>query len=359
MTPTDARNKQAKDFITDKLNLVEKLTESNFKTISNFQQVKSILQDLIFVKAMGFRGIVATAITGKFIDPTFDPLNNFYSCHPRSIFEQGIFYAFEGRIPCGKSDPLNVAKNIYVLNDDWANGKRPQKAAKAAVKYLKLVEAASGNEQEQLINYFFFRLLEYATSVVNIGICLPTTQGLSNQIFGSKLKRFVLAYPESGTIPQLVVSILLNQIYEKSAIAVMGGDESVFGTNTTSKKPADIWLEYDNTPYNLFEITVKKVDNKRLDDCIQSLNSMGMLDKKISFICRMPDDISTLDNVTFGSLNYKGKTFDFVDIGSFITTISMLLSDKQIEAIMLKLTNFISKIDRPITTKNGWNKIFN
>ncbi|WP_222422822.1 hypothetical protein, partial [Yersinia bercovieri] len=103
-----------------------------------------------------------------------------------------------------------------------------------------------------------------------------------------------LSYPESGTIPQFVISKILSSLYKQSSINVIGGDESVFGTNTTSKKPADIWLEDEGKILNLYEITVKKIDYKRLDDSIQSLVDTDSLDKPILFICRLPYDINTL-----------------------------------------------------------------
>ena len=57
-------------------------------------------------------------MTGLHLNDSYDPLNNFYGCNPRSIFEGGIWYALqENGIPCGKSDPLNVAKNINELNE--------------------------------------------------------------------------------------------------------------------------------------------------------------------------------------------------------------------------------------------------
>ncbi len=175
------RNERAKQYIFDKLEIVSHLTESDFEDLQDYQSVKGILDDLINVKAMGFRGLVATAITGKYLYPDFDPLNNFYSCNPRSIFEQGIFYAFEEkRIPCGKSDPLNVAKNINVLNNEWAKGKRPQKAAQAAVNFLKFMKTA--RDKGKVVNFFFFRLLEYAKSIDSIEIKSPEGQEWPNQI---------------------------------------------------------------------------------------------------------------------------------------------------------------------------------
>lgn len=352
------RNKNAKQFITDKLDLVSTFTESDFQQLDNYLLLEGILNKLINVSSKGFRGVVATAITGKYLDPTYDPLNNFYGCNPRSIFEQGIFYAFENRVPCGKSDPLNVAKNINILNDEWAKGKRPQSAAQAAVDYIRQIEKATGQAQKKIINFFFFKLLEYSKSVASIKISLPENQEWSNQLFASKLSHLVLKYPESGTTPQLVIFKLLNKVYAGSNVVVEGGNQSVFSTNTTSKKPADIWLEINDTTFNLFEITIKKVDIKRLDDCIQSLSCLDMLNTPVHFICRLPTDINSLRGVEDGILNHKGKVFNFIDICSFIRSLSSLLSSTQITEFLDELQLFIKEIDRPLKTKEGWRIIF-
>ena len=349
------RNERAKQYVQDKLEHVSTLSEEDFINIGNYESLSDTLESLINVSAMGFRGVVATAITGKYLDPNFDPLNNFYSCNPRSIFEKGIFYAFEGIVPCGKSDPLNVAKNINVLNEEWTKGKRPQKAAQAAIDFLRAIDSSS--DKSTLINFFFFRLLQYARNVESIVINLPDEEW-SNQAFASKITQFLLEYPESGTTPQFIVSKLLNKVYNNSNIVVGGGDESVFGTNTTSKKPADIWLEIDDVPFNLFEITVKVVDKKRLDDCIQSLNSLDVLHLPVHFVCRLPTDIRTLTNVEDNALNYKGKIFNFIDIKSFIFTLSSLLTIEQINELMDELQAFVQLIGRPVKTKNGWAEIF-
>ncbi len=353
------RNEKAKQYVEKKLDFVATLDDDYFIKLNDLHDLSVILNDLINVSAMGFRGVVATAITGKYLDKSYDPLNNFYACNPRAIFELGIFYAFENRVPCGKSDPLNVAKNINVLNEEWAKGKRPQKAAQAAVDYLRIIESRQGDDQELVIDLFFYKLLEYANSITAIETKLPDEQEWSNQLFASKLVRFVLEYPESGTTPQLVISRLLEKVYENSNVKVEGGDESVFGTNTTSKKPADIWLELDGSPFSLFEVTVKKVDFKRLDDCIQSLSTVDLLDLPLHFICRLPADIDTLHGINDGILKYKGKTFNFLDIRFFIHSLSSLLKGTQIDEVMHELQAFVQKIDRPVKTKEGWISIFN
>lgn len=354
-----SRNEKAKNYITSKLDLVESLSESDFTDLSNYEVLKTTLNKLIFIKQKGFRGIVATAFAGKHINPNYDPLNDFYSCNPRSIFEQGIFYAFEGRVPCGKSDPLNVAKNAKVLDDEWANGRRPQTASQAAVDYLRFAEIAPEIEKEKVINYFFFKLSEYARSIKSIQITMPKQESLANQDLANKLLNFILKYPESGTTPQLIVSKLLKQVYRGSNIKVEGGDESVFGTNTTSKKPGDIWLEESEDPFNLFEVTVKKVDFKRLDDCIDSLHAVSMLDKQVTFICRVPEDVTTLNLSDNSYIEYKGKVFNFVDIKNFIPSLIALLSAEDLAKMLSEIQDFVEMLERPVVTKNGWNSIFN
>ena len=354
---TTERNDAARQYIVSRLEQAKSKNECDFTELKEYDYVSRLLVDLIEVKAMGFRGVVATALTGLHLNPDFDPLNDFYSCNPRSIFENGIFYAYEGIVPCGKSDPLNVAKNQYTLDEGWASGKRPQKAALAAVNFLKVI-VSSMSERDLLIDFYFYRLLRYAEKVKAINIEIPNSGELSQQEIAHRLAEFTYCFPESGTIPQYVVSLLLKAVYKKSSLKVEGGDESVFGTNTTSKKPADIWIEEFNEPVNLYEVTVKKVDIKRLDDCLQSLNSLEMLDKNIHFICRLPEDVSSLDNLINGTLNYKGKNFNFIDLRFFILSLVALLDAEQLENIIDSLTSFIKEVDRPISTKDGWNSIF-
>ena len=354
------RNDKARLYVTNKLDEAESYTEDTFKTITNYEVLSSTLTNLIDVKQMGFRGVVATALTGFHIDPDYDYLNDFYSCNPRSIFEQGIFFAYENRIPCGKSDPLNVAKNQYVLDESWAEGKRPQKAAQAAVDFLRLFSLEkTPSSQEMLINFYFYRLKIYAEKVNAISISIPNNGEFSQQEIGHRLATFTYKYPESGTIPQYVFSLLLKALYEDSSLTVEGGDESVFGTNTTSKKPADIWIEENGVPINLFEVTVKKVDIKRLDDSLQALNSINLTDKNINFVCRLPEDISSLTGADAGTYLHKGKKFNFVDLYGYILTVISLLKMEQIKAILNELGDFMKQVNRPITTKDGWNSIFN
>lgn len=355
------RNEKAKQFILDQFTAVALFNESDFQSIPDYHYIRQLLTDLIYVEARGFRGIVATALAGAYLDKNYDFLNDFYACSPRSIFEQGIYYAFkETKIPCGKSDPLNVAKNISVLDENWAKGKRPASAALAAVKFLRIIFSEKNIElNNRLINYFFFMLLHYAKQCGSVRVEIPIHTDNANQLVAQKLSRFTISYPESGTIPQFIIAKLLSCVYEYSTINVMGGDESVFGTNTTSKKPADIWLVDKNKSIsNLYEVTVKKIDLKRLDDCIESLSSTSCLDKNVIFVCRIPSDIESLEGVQDGTLIYKGKIFNFIDISSFIKVSISLITEVQVTQLIHDIANFISLYDRAQKTKKGWSQIF-
>ena len=328
----------------------------NYADIKNIEKIKSILNALIHTKSKGFRGVVLTAIVGKHLDKSFDPLKNFYGCNPRSIFEKGIYYALQNRIPCGKSDPLNVAKNINVLDREWARGKRPQTSAIAVVEFLEILENESNRvKREKLIGLFFLSLIDYVRDIQSLQIDIPSQKNLDILSIGNVLYSFVVSYPESGTTPQYIVYLLMKALYENSKVVVEGGEDSVFGTNTTSKKLADIWLSINNKPFNLFEITVKIIDFKRLDDCLENLNELKGNNLPLTFIaCESNYKDLSVQN---GSLEYKGRVFNFLKIDSFIFTICTLLSTIEIANLFISITKHINDINRPIHVRKGWKRI--
>lgn len=355
----EERNISARYYVNAKLGRVSEMTGNDFPEFADGTDVHKLLTDLIEVNAKGFRGVVLTAIVGMQINADYDPLNDFYACNPRSIFEEGIWYALtDNAIPCGKSDPLNVAKNINQLDEGWATGRRPQKSAMAAVNFLRLIVNSEGRRRQQLIDYFFYRLFTYAQSLSDYILVPAESKGASNRQYAEKLVRFALKFPESGNIPQLLIAKLMQAIFSSSNIEVKGGDESVFGTNTTSKKPADIWTELAGQPLNLYEVTVKKVNLKRLDDCVDALRSLDSLSKPVIFICRIPEDTKDI-RLNEGALSYKGKVFDFIDIREFIISAASLLRPEHLQEVIKDLEEFVSDVNVSRKTKKGWNSIFN
>lgn len=352
------RNSSGQYYVNTRLGVAKTKSEEDFHEFGSSTEVHKLLTELIEVNAKGFRGVVVTALTGLHLNETYDPLNNFYGCNPRSIFEGGIWYALqENGVPCGKSDPLNVAKNVDQLNEHWAQGRRPQSAAMAAVKFLRIVMSSGKSKKARLIDYFFFRLWKYAESVTGYELSEIKQSSASRQMLGNRLVEFTLKYPESGNLPQYFVAQLLAGVFRTSAIDVIGGEESVFGTNTTSKKPADIWLEIDGNETNLYEITVKPVSKKRLDDSLDALNSTGHLNHSVTFICRLPTDVVDLD-VVDGSYTYNGKRFDFIDYQSFCCSLCVLLNDNDFSIVLKNIGDFVNDMHTSMRTKAGWNEFF-
>lgn len=357
MNQIDERNSAGQYYVNTRLGVAKTKKEEDYPEFKPTSEIHQLLTELIEVNAKGFRGVVVTALTGLYLNEQYDPLNNFYGCNPRSIFEGGIWYALqENGVPCGKSDPLNVAKNVNQLNEDWAEGRRPQTAAMAAVNFLRIVMNSGKSKKARLIDYFFFRLWKYAESVSGFQIAEITTSE-SRQILGNKLVNFTLRYPESGHLPQFLISQLLGAVLRTSTINVIGGSESVFGTNTTSKKPADIWLEIEGNEINLYEVTVKPITKKRLDDSIDALNATGHLYHSVTFICRMPVDVAEL-NVVDGSYTYKGKCFDFVDYFAFCISLFAIISNDEFSSILNNASDFVQDMHISIKTKTGWNEFF-
>ena len=309
-----------------------------------------VLDRLIPVKAHGFRGLVLTAMVAMLLDPTYRATQDLYACHPRPLFEQGIFYALrDARIPSGKSDPLNVAKVTIRLDCDWAAHRRPKDVAKAALKYVQTLEANWHDHpmRELLIKAFFIKLLDYANELDSYVAdeVLPTM--FVPIIFGKKLADFCTRCPESGAIPQFVVGHLLAHVY--GAGEIDGLDESVFATNTTSKKLGDLRVGED-----IYEVTVKDIDRKRLDDCADVL--LRTDHRMVTFVCDMPRNVSQLTLVD-EHVCYRGIGFQFVDIRTFVRQTFMLLGPAR-QTFLQEFHAFVSEPCRTKRTKQLWSEAF-
>lgn len=358
MTKIAERNYSGQYYVNTRLGVAKTKRADDFPEFGPNTSEHKLLTELIDVNAKGFRGVVVTALTGLHLNENYDPINDFYACNPRSIFEGGIWYALQdNEIPCGKSDPLNVAKNANQLNEDWARGRRPQTAAMAVVNFLHLIMNSSKAKRARLIDYFFYRLWSYSQSIAKYQLAEIDASNISKQECGFRLIDFTLKYPESGNLPQYLVAQLLSGLFRVSEIKVLGGDESVFGTNTTSKKPADIWLEINGVQTNLYEVTVKPVSKKRLDDSLDALRSTGHLNHSVTLICRIESDVKEL-NIINGNFSYKGKKFDFVDYRYFCLSLCALLSNEEFKTVVNNVAGFVREKNISMRTKLGWNEFF-
>ena len=328
-----------------------------------YEKERGILETLVNVRVNGFRGVVLTAIVGKALDANYNPTIDFYGSKPRTLFEKGIYYALQShRVPSGKSDPLNVAKNTQVLDATWAKGRQPETAAMAAVEYIALIHNnwANKNYRDDLIALFFGRLWQYAELRMEADVPLAQFEGTAPVLLAHKLAKFTAENPEGGATPQLVVGTLIAALKADNpdVASVEGVNESVFGTNTTSKKPADVWeVLADGSIGGLFEITAKLVDEKRLDDCVDALKALDLGGRVVTFICRLPKDVATLA-VVDGTLVYKDAMFQFIDINEFIRIVMCMLPKHRQTDVIAAVDEFVKHTNRAIDVKKGWGELF-
>jgi len=320
------------------------------------ESIKVLVRNFVNISQKGFREIVLTSICGMFIDNEFKATEDFYKCNPRSIYEGAIRQALEDMmIPCGKSGPLNVAKNADGIDHSWAKGKRPEKAAISVVDFLINLEKLEGENRNNLINYYISEMLKLAEEVRSTIINVPDVED-SRLFLAEKISSFVTLCPEGGAVPQYFFGSLL-EFSTKSQIDVFGTDESVFGTNTTSKKPGDIWTEVNGEIDKIYEITVKPIDNNRLKDCSQNIKEQNLADKVVTFVCRTPDDLKYLDFENENAVIFFDVRYEFVDITNYFKYTLLGMTDSDFQDFLNKIKDFIEDYNRPMKTKQLWNSL--
>lgn len=328
-----------------------------------YKSERRVLERLIPIRTDGFRGITLTAMMGKFIREDINTGNEFHAINPRGIFESAIRGVLKmHRIPTGASPPLNVAKNVQVLDEKWAEGKDPEDAALAAVDYIRRINRhwADPAMRDDLIMIFMQRLVAYAEEVGSHDVELAPIDGQPPLAIAKRLAAFVLAYPEGGSVPQAVIGEIIAAARRSDTdyAPLSGTDASVFGTNTTSNKPADLWETLVVGGFNnLYEVTCKPVNDERLAAAVDSFAKTGLPTMPITFICRLPRDVATLEIVD-GTLVYRGVPFQFLDITAFIETVFIMLTPTKRLAVMERIAAFIAAPSRSIKTKDGWGEAF-
>jgi hypothetical protein len=331
--------------------------------LDRYRSERAVLKRLIPINSDGFRGVTLTAIMGKFVRSDINTSTEFSSIKPRSIFEKGIRPVLkQHRIPTGASAPLNVAKNIQVLDEKWAEGRKPETAALAAVDYIRRVNRHWSDVamRDDLIMMFLQHLVKYAAEVASHDVDLAPIDGTVPITLAKRLASFALNFPEGGSMPQFVVGTLIAEARSTDTdFAPIGGVEaSVFGTNSTSNKPADLWETLSSGSIaNLYEVTCKSVDIERLDAAVDSFAKLSLPTTAITFVCRVPEDCSTLD-LTDGAIVHRGVPFQFLDFAAFVETIYLMLTPvKQLEALE-RVAVFVSDPARAVKTKTAWASAF-
>lgn len=317
---------------------------------------------LIKQKALGFREIVFTAIIARLYGIDFDPTLNFYDCNPRSIYELAIREVLEEfKIPCGKSGPLNVAKNENALNKDWARGRRPEEASFAAVAFLeKLKPGVLSSEQLKRMALFFAKKLLEESSRLQ-AITTKTISGLSLRQHHFLYLELIKQCPDGGKTPQFIIAKSLEVFHElfETNRKVQGADISISASDITSKKPSDLWeTDVDSGEIKqLYEITVKKVDVHRLKDSVRSLSAYGLSSGSVVFICRIPEDVKELCLDCFYYKDMGGFRYEFIDIFEWILFMLEKLGEKGRIQLFEIIKNYIGDFKTKESIKICWNEL--
>jgi hypothetical protein len=361
---TTLRPSERNAFISDELErLIARAKAGDGPKLDRYKNERAVLERLIPIQTDGFRGVTLTAIMGKMIRADINTSTEFYAIQPRGLFEGAIKPVLKrNRIPTGASAPLNVAKNVQVLDEKWAEGREPEDAALAAVDYIRRINRHWSDEamRDDLIMMFVQRLVAYATEVASNDVELAPIEGAVPIELAKRLATFALAYPEGGSMPQFIAGALLvaSRSTDSEYVALAGSDASVFGTNSTSNKPADLWeILPDGTFGNLYEVTCKPVDVDRLDAAVDSFGKLGLPTTPITFVCRVPGDCAGLGLVD-GVVIHRGAPFQFIDFSGFVEAIFILLTPQKRMVVFERIAGFVADPSRGLKTKRAWAKAF-
>lgn len=351
-------------FITRKLvDYIDRAKAGEGPAADRYPAERKVLERLVPIRTDGFRGITLTAIMGKHVREDINTGTEFNSIKPRGIFESAIRPVLRAnRIPTGFSAPLNVAKNVQILDEKWAEGRDPEDAALAAVDYVRRINRHWDDPayRDDLIMMFIQRLVAYGEEVGSYDVELPALDTVPPVTVALKLANFAIASPEGGSVPQFIVGAVVAAARSTDIEyqPLQGVEASVFGTNTTSNKPADLWENLaDGSLGNLYEVTCKKVDEDRLAAAVDAFSKLGLPNTVITFVCRIPTDIYGLE-IDGGAVVFRGVTFQFIDIREFLISLFITLTSEKRHAVLNRISEFVGDPSRKVKTKQGWAELF-
>jgi hypothetical protein len=329
------------------------------------QELIDMSNTIISNRSLGMRGLVMTGIMGIHLYDNYHPVHDFYACSPRAIFDEIYPILVKHQIPSSKSAPLDVAKATNKLDINWINGKRDSEVAQTVVKFLKELKERR-IEMNRRPNYkaeiaynemiltFFNCLKEYTNKnkvAVNDDIAIDFLD------IPLSLYEFVTNNPNYGDNPEALVYFILEQINEDKPLTVHGIESSVFSNNRN--KPADLWLtDEKDIITNLYEVSVKQINNTRILHLIDSMNGNNHEYMNVNIITILPKLTQSLNVHRPGIHTIEGRYFNFIDLYQFIiNTFSLLPFDKHL-VILKNMAHYLDHYNIDTKIKQEWNKYF-
>lgn len=327
------------------------------------EKVIENLNTIFTCKPAGFREITFLIAMTKLLHPEFKATEDFYEYNPRPFYEQGMKLFFENyNIPHKQSGPLNVAKGIKKIDIQWARGKRPEKAGIATVELSQYIDnIKTSTEVFDFTKILMQRFIALAEIVKDISVEHVPLSHPKDLTF--ILTALLTEAVDGGNTPQRVIGYIIEQSFSKG-FTVSGHEDSASTTNTTSKKPGDVQVEDPQSKdlLAIYEITVKKFNEQRIQESYMSINSFLTTHphskiKEIIVICRPEDAYIDITKKPYGTIEYHGIRYHFIDIYKFI---EFKMYDLPLQArlnIFSKIDSYIQDFNTSIKVKNTWHSI--
>lgn len=313
----------------------------------------------------GFPGIVLTAGIGKLLKPTYNPSKDFYAINPRPLFEKHIGPVLRDKYkaPMGKSDPLNVAKNISVIDEAWAKGKRPAYAAYSAVNLIRQIQNSSPSEIIKLLELLVWCYLSLS-KLYNRPLPLIQT-GLSVKTTHKILENLINEATAGGATAQIVVGSLLKSQQDLYGAQdnLDGVGESVNASNTTSGKAGDFTETFGNS-LRIYEVTTKTIDMQRLNESADSINrfllsisSLANIDA--TFLCNtkyITLNVANEVDKNTGTIQIQNLVYSFIELSDWIFYMLERLGTSGRNTAMEYIQQYAQAPDTDLSVKDIWEK---
>lgn len=343
---SESRNKKVYELLT--IFLKHAQLDPTYSDPFNKEEVETLFDTTIW----GHRELILTILLTKLVFKDYKPTEDLYAHHPRSVYEKPIRTALrENGIPHKKSGPLNVAKNIKRLNQDWARDKNDEKVALSAVSIAEKIEQSNSEQLKSFALAYISRYKLEAQKVKDLEVNLPAQE---NPIYISELcADLINDVPDGGATAQFIVGLLMevNKDDRNSDVLVSGYLDSVSATNTTSKKPGDVIELLNNSEQELvYEITTKAFVDSRMIESHEAVVDYGKDIPDVFVICR-PSDVPEALETTSTSLlmaytQYKQLSYYFINIYQYIQSSLLFITAEARAAFYEQLIIYVNDTNR-------------
>lgn len=359
----EVRNERIHSLLANLIKEAKKKKDIVYPSPFTEKEVEALFANHIW----GHREITLTILLARLLDPTFKASEDFYSCHPRSIYEKPIRSLLrKNNIPHKKSGPLNVAKNSQKIDQIWAHNKRGDGMALVVAGLVKEIESVPPNVLKKFTLAYVQRYLLEGKRVAKLKVVVKPNE---NPIFLYNLCRdLIINVPDGGATPQVVVGMLLDNfnISNNNGIRVTGHLDSVSTTNTTSKKPGDVVESMPNSSKRIYEITTKSFSSDRMIESYESVKDFDKANKiaEVFVICRpedLPPNLTKTSSISYlmGVTQHQDIHYYFIDIFGWMQEKLLFTAPEIRKKFYADLVTYINQTGTSEKVKkffNGWHQ---